>query len=306
MAVSPPADRTLATPGFQRATQIDEQKESVKVCPACEGTNLVQESSASSIWSCVNCGLLFTNPRPTEAFISENYCEGGYYAKFKPDEKWYGMWRRRVARVTQRLKSGRILDVSAGVGTAVHLLNQAGFQCSGTEISVEAIARAKELYGISLQHSYPEDIAVADGSLDGLMMWHVFEHLPFPGSSLKFLSRKIKRGGFLFIAVPNNSFHRLLAKPKYWMASRTKRLEALIPDVPYHQTYSEIHLIHFTPRSLRNVVEAAGFRVLELGIDNISLNPSRLKDVKHFVRNSLAKHAHLYGHKALFLCAQKL
>lgn len=299
-------DHGHGVPASERVKPIDPQKESVRVCPACEGTNLVQESVANSIWSCVDCRLFFTNPRPTEKFISENYCEGGYYARFKPDAKWYGMWNRRIARVTRRLKSGRILDVSAGVGTAVHLLNRAGFQASGTEISSEAIAKAMELYGISLQYSYPEDITVADESLDGLMMWHVFEHLPFPGSSLKFLSGKIKRNGFLFIAVPNNSFHRLLTKPKCWIASRAKRLEALIPDVPYHQTFSEIHLIHFTPRSLRNVVESAGFRVLELGLDNISLNPGKLKDLKHFVRNSIAKHAHLYAHKALFVCAQKL
>jgi len=294
------------TPYTQRVVNLDDQKEALQICPGCEGKSILQESAANNIWSCADCELLFTNPRPTERFIAENYCEGGYYARFQPDEKWRQMWLRRISRVTQRLRSGHILDVSAGVGTAVHLLNAAGFKCSGTEISSEAITRAQQLYGISLQQSYPESIALPNHSLDGLMMWHVFEHLPFPGSSLRFLSRKIKQNGFLFIAVPNNSFHRLLAQPKYWMASRTKKLEALIPAVPYHKTFSEIHLIHFTPRSLRNIVESAGFRVLELSIDNISLNPGPMKDIKHWVRNSLAKHANLYAHKALFLCAQKL
>ncbi len=287
-------------------SQVGDHKEALLVCPGCEGNQLNQESSENAIWSCKDCELLFTNPRPTERFIAENYCEGGYYANFQPDEKWRQMWLRRISRVTQRLSHGHVLDVSAGVGTALHLLSSKGFECTGTEISSEAIARARQLYGLSLQNSYPDDISLPDEFLDALMMWHVFEHLPFPGQSLKYLSRKIKKGGFLFIAVPNNSFDRLWTQPTYWLAPRKKRLEALIPSVPYFKTFSEIHLIHFTPESLRNLVESAGFRVLELGIDNISLNPGPFKDIKHWIRNSLAKSAGVFGHKALFLCAQKL
>lgn len=293
-------------PHAKHVVHLDNQKEALLICPGCEGKGLVQESSTNNIWSCTDCELLFTSPRPTERFIADNYCEGGYYARFQPDEKWRQMWLRRVARITQRLKSGRVLDISAGVGTAVHLLNEAGFQCSGTEISSEAVVRAQQLYGIYLQHCYPDSIKLPDESLDALMMWHVFEHLPFPGSSLRFLADKVKRNGFLFIAVPNNSTHRLLTRPKYWFATRNERLEYLIPDAPYHKTFAEIHLIHFTPRSLRNIVESAGFRVLELGIDNISLNPSPMKDIKYWIRNLLARNVGLFGHKALFLCAQKL
>jgi len=118
-------------------------------------------------------------------------------------------------------------------------------------------------------------------------------------------SPKIKRGGHLIIAVPNNSMQRLTFKPSYWLASREKKLRAIIEPIPYEKTFSEVHLIHFTPQSLLNILNKHGFSIKEISIDNISLNPRALKDIKYSVRNFAAKMFKYYGHKVLFVCATK-
>src|SRR5438445_819193 len=98
-------------------SSVREFQEFLEQCPGCGERRIVEESARNSVYSCTQCGLLFTNPRPTQEFVERNYCEGQYYAKFKPDHKWEGMWRRRVARVLSRASGGRVLDVGAGIGT---------------------------------------------------------------------------------------------------------------------------------------------------------------------------------------------
>lgn len=286
--------------------KLDDVRDKLLACPGCGGDHLKIESNQNNVTSCEDCGLIFNNPRPNDEFIQRNYCEGGYYANFMPDDKWVLMWRKRIARVQKYLKRGRVLDISAGVGTSIQTLKAAGFDASGTEISTEAIAKAKSLYNIDLQRCYPDDLVCEDESLDALMMWHVFEHLPFPGHTLKNLAKKIKTDGYLFIAVPNNSLQKLIFKPKYWFSSRKEKIEALVPDAPYKETFDEIHLIHFTPESLKAIVEQAGFKVVELTLDNVTVNPSVFKVVKHKIRCLLAQSFGLYAHEALFLCAKKI
>lgn len=275
-------------------------------CPGCASERLTVESQGSEICSCLDCTLLFTNPRPTQDFVAQNYSEGNYYARFVPDDNWVGMWNRRVARITRYLPRGRIFDISAGIGTQVHLLRKLGYDAQGSEISSEAIAKAASLYGINLVQGYVEDVCkVENGSLDAVTMWHVFEHLPNPGMALPKIRSMLKAGGWLFLAVPNNSMDRIRLLPKHWSTSRKERLEALIERVPYEKTFSEIHLIHFTPGSLANIVRRSGFEVVELSLDNISLRPSRAKDAKYAVRNFMARRFGFFGHKALFLAARK-
>ncbi|MCP5230844.1 MAG: methyltransferase domain-containing protein [Zoogloeaceae bacterium] len=281
-------------------------QELLATCPGCGGADLVEESDRNDIYSCNTCGLIFTNPRPSEQFVQQNYCEGGYYANFKPDDNWLGMWRRRIARVTRCVPGGgRVLDVSAGIGTGLMLLREQGYEIHGSELSTEAIGRAKSLYGIDLTRGYIEDLTFPPAHFDAITLWHVFEHLPYPARSLPRLVEMLKPGGHLIIAVPNNSQGRLALRPGKWSLSRARRLEALVDPVPYEQTFSEIHMIHFTPASLRHILENAGLEVREMSHDNISLRPSRGKDLKYAIRNLGARYLGIFMHKALFVCARK-
>ena len=260
--------------------------ETLDACPVCGGKRTDCEDAELQLWRCADCGVFFNNPRPTKTFIEKNYNEGDHYARFAPDEKWNRFWARRMDRVLKHKPRGPILDISAGIGTAVKQLRDRGLVCNGSEISKEAIARARELYGLELMEGYPEELALGRGSLGCLMMWHVFEHLPFPGRALVHLADKIASGGLLVIAVPNSSFARLAKHRKLWFAPRRAKLEALIGKIDYNIKFQEIHLIHFTPASLRRIVEAAGFTVLEHGVDNVL---SKWRDAKLPLRNLAAR-----------------
>jgi len=282
-----------------------EGMEVLQACPVCSGGSLALEAAPLDLWRCASCGVLFNNPRPSKEFIEKNYNEGDHYASFAPDEKWEQFWRRRLDRILEyRPPAAPMLDVSAGIGTAVRQLKDRGLDCMGSEISKEAIQRARTLYGLELIEGYPEELPLESGSLGCVMMWHVFEHLPFPGKTLAHLADKIMRGGLLVIAVPNNSLARMATKPRMWFAPREAKLEKIVGGrIDYGKKFQEIHLIHFTPASLRRILEAAGFAVVHYGVDNVL---SKWRDSKIPLRNFMARWFGLNDAPAMLMIAKKV
>jgi len=277
--------------------------EALSECPVCSASSPTQVSHSIGLWRCNACKVLFNSPRPTQEFIEQNYNEGEYYATFTPDQVWEDMWQRRLARVLEHGPRSPILDVSAGVGTSVKLLRERGFDCIGSEISKEALGRAKQVNGVELMEGYPEELPLKSASLGCIMMWHVFEHLPFPGRALAFLADKLAPGGLLVIAVPNAGLTRIWKRPKLWFASRDVKLEHLVGGrIDYSRKFQEIHLIHFSPPALRRVVVAAGFTVLHHGVDNVL---SRWRDRKIPMRNLAAKWLGFHDSPAQLLIARK-
>ena len=279
-----------------------DQIETLSGCPVCAASGASLASDSLALWRCASCGVLYNNPRPTQQFIEKNYNEGQYYATFTPDRVWEDMWQRRLARVLEHGPRSPILDASAGVGTTVKQLRAKGFDALGSEISKEALARAKRVNGVELIEGSPEELALKEGSLGCVMMWHVLEHLPFPGRTLRHLAGKITPGGLLVIAAPNAGMARLWKYPKLWFASRDAKLEKIVGRIDYDKKFQEIHLIHFPPPALRRVVEAAGFRVLHHGVDNTL---SVWRDSKIGPRNFLAKWLGFNDSPAQLLIARK-
>ena len=190
-----------------------------------------------------------------------------------------------------------------GVGTAVKMLAERGYDAVGSEISKEAVVRARTLYGIELMHGFAEQLSLEPLSLGCVMMWHVFEHLPFPRATLAHLAGKLRPGGLLVLAVPNNSLARIARYPKLWFAPRAAKLQKIVGGpIDFAKKFQEIHLIHFTPRSLRGTVERAGFRVRHLGLDNTL---SAMRDAKVPLRNFAARWLGFNDGPALFLVAEK-
>jgi len=279
-----------------------DQIETLSGCPVCAASGASLASDSLALWRCASCGVLYNNPRPTQQFIEKNYNEGQYYATFTPDRVWEDMWQRRLARVLEHGPRSPILDASAGVGTTIKQLRAKGFDALGSEISKEALARAKRVNGVELIEGSPEELALKEGSLGCVMMWHVLEHLPFPGRTLRHLAGKITPGGLLVIAAPNAGMARLWKYPKLWFASRDAKLEKIVGRIDYDKKFQEIHLIHFPPPALRRVVEAAGFRVLHHGVDNTL---SVWRDSKIGPRNFLAKWLGFNDSPAQLLIARK-
>lgn len=208
---------------------------------------------------CSRCGYRFLSPRPSQAEITQAYSAPEQYDSWlREDEGRRLMWRKRWELVKSHATGKRLLDVGAGLGTFLAEARDDGWEVSGTEVSKSAIAKARELFGIEISEGQLEEVSLK-GPYDVVTLWHVLEHLPSPSRGLDLARRLLRPGGLLVVAVPNDSNAR-------WRFQKLKNgafmpYEDLAPG-------KEIHLSHFTIAALRAAIEARGFRVTLITVDD--------------------------------------
>ncbi len=243
--------------------------EDLKQCAVCYSDHLGVFDKIGHIKICKGCGYKFTSPRiPAEkaiADVDQKY-EQEFFKGFDAAKAEH-IFLRRVGLVRKYLSRGTILDVGAGPGTFLYFLKSAGsYQLHGTEVSQACVAYAKNDLGVLLDQGILETIKYPDAFFDGVVLLHVFEHLPDPAGSLREVARILKPGGFVFIAVPNDS---LLGRKGYLKYALQKfvgmRKKLMYPDYVKEGNW---HLSHFTPPVLRKILGAAGFSVKEGAVDD--------------------------------------
>jgi 2-polyprenyl-3-methyl-5-hydroxy-6-metoxy-1,4-benzoquinol methylase len=233
-------------------------------CPLCnsECASVLLEAAdaapgASGLWfpvaQCQDCGLCYTNPRPSEntigQFYQENYpphCKIAKAHKRSPGA-WWRLWRN--ARIDPFEKEpvhgqGRLLDFGCGNGAFLERMKAQGWIVTGIDASASAVQRLRQERGLravvgSLPH--PE---LGDNSFDVITMRHSLEHVHRPLEVLRAAHRLLEPGGLLVVSTPN-----IDSLPYKWFGRHWWGL-----DLPRHLT-------HFTPDTLQLMLARAGFDV---------------------------------------------
>jgi len=235
-------------------------------CILCTSQQINYLDRTYGFMKCSACGLVFDNPRPTQATIAEHYSKPEQY------DEWFALlkarqrlWRRRIRKVRRHAVPGSLLDVGAGIGEFLSVARPFFTEVTGTEISTSAISFASENFGLSLLQGTVESLPQLR-PVDNLTMFHVLEHVASPKSTLERCYGLVKPGGRLFVCVPND----VRAWPSRLRALKSRirpNGKSAITGLPRWEETTEIHLSHFTARSLTFGVVAAGFRVLFLRND---------------------------------------
>jgi 2-polyprenyl-3-methyl-5-hydroxy-6-metoxy-1,4-benzoquinol methylase len=167
----------------------------------------------------------------------------------------------------RHVPAGRLLDVGCGNGRFVAWARLTGWDACGVERDPVAAAIAHRLSGCRIHPSLAELRAelrtrtAAEAAFDVITLNHVLEHVPDPAALLGEIHTLLKPGGKFHIGVPNwNSWTRHLFGST-WFALEPSR-----------------HLVMFTPRRLRRLVEDSGF-IVE------SVATSSLREHAHFAAN---------------------
>jgi 2-polyprenyl-3-methyl-5-hydroxy-6-metoxy-1,4-benzoquinol methylase len=244
-----------------------QQFETVAACDLCGATSFRPVDRSADVVQCRACSFRFVTPRPTQQEIARAYSAPGQYdAWIAVDEARRRLWQRRWVRIRDRRGPGRLLDIGAGLGTFLDFARRDGWQVEGTEVSETAIAYAHDRYDITLRRGQVDDLDLPAGGYDVVTLWHVIEHVPSPGSTLAACRRLLAPGGLLVMAMPNDgAAAHALSIPRRALARIRRR-----PNSRYARLVpgAESHLSHFTPGSLRRRLEASGFVVDELGVDD--------------------------------------
>ncbi len=206
------------------------------------------------LWRCAGCDFLFTQdpPKPEdvgryyqgEEYISHSDNQDGLVNKLYHHARDF-MLGRKYALVKQVAKGKRLLDYGTGTGYFTDYMVRKGFQAQGIEIDEGARKYGREKFGIKVDAPVALFDELAPDSFDVISLWHVLEHLYDPKKYLKRFNELLDEHGKLIIAVPNHKSTDAAAYGADWAAY----------DVPRH-------LWHFSPLTMRKMVEMAGFRVV--------------------------------------------
>ena len=191
------------------------------------------------VGQCVYCQIMHQKLHMTEEKIDEFY-KNMYHDEFQhnrhtPDYKEryqhdYDIALKKETATKQYLK-GRILDVGAGNGAYVDALHDMGYDSWGLEI-------ASFIDNNRIHKSWDDLIT----KFDTIVFNDVFEHFVDPIKKLKFLKKRLNKGGHIIIDFPN-----------FWV------------DEGLHHWKIVEHLWFFTEDDIIDLMSKNGF--LHLGTD---------------------------------------
>lgn len=273
-------------------------------CPMCfsresEFVTAPIGAGESTVVECADCRMMFTSPRPSAESFDEHYPPDYPQHNLKPRKRrWHTplreMWQRWLLR-SYRGYSGesrgrirataferlarpfldaytpplhgqrRLLDVGCGVGDYLDRMRRLGWTALGVERSPRASAVARSHFGAPvLEADFPR-VDLPPNSFDLVTAWQVLEHLDRPRQALAKMGELLAPGGRLMLTVPNCDGWAAHCFGPSWIGW----------DAPRHVT-------HFTPTTLRMMLEAEGFSILHLG----TLSQSGW--IRHSARRALA------------------
>lgn len=267
-----------------------------KVCPYRQ-YGIADDTSGEfyELWKCKSCALVFTVPQPTQEFLTKLYSDDQYYsyqkvlipsvtigggwiarlkkwAKERVLDHYYGYgWRQdgfrsgaisqamgfimrrwpkedviALRRILPYVKGGKHLDIGCGSGRYVHWMRQHGWDSQGIEISATAVKNAREA-GLSVRQTTLLEAGFPANQFDLITAWEVLEHLPRLSDNLSEISRILKEGGKFVGSVPNIESWEAELFGRKWQGL----------EIPYH-------LYHFSPKSLKCVLEEARLQLYKL------------------------------------------
>jgi len=219
------------------------------------------------VLQCEVCSLVFVYPIPDRTELEDHY-DDRYYCDWinSQKESRIRMWIQRLNGLQRFPSRGKLLDVGCGEGTFLQLAKDGGWQISGTEVSTYAAKYAAKVSGADIFCGELPDAGYPKKSFDVVTMWHVLEHVRDPNGYLKEVHRILKLDGLLVIAVPNRNdlvmqiAYRVIKRRKMKLFSKDER---------------EVHLYHFSARTIKAYLDKTGFEPLRLSPDFGIIEPSK-------------------------------
>lgn len=220
------------------------------LCGSEENEVFTQEESFGfplTYYQCENCGLVFQSTEESRAsdpgFYAETYRKI-YQSSEEPTAKDIWVQEHRAEHLVRLIHAKgidapeRILDIGASTGILLEAFERKyNSDITGVEPG-EAYRAYAEEKGINMFDSLESLIMSRPEKFDLVSLIHVLEHLPDPVGTLQKIRKELlSENGVLLIEVPN--FY-------------------------VHDSYELAHLACYTPHTLEQAVNQAGFRLVSL------------------------------------------
>lgn len=227
----------------------EHERVTCRVCGSQQGKAVRHRAD---IVQCADCQTVYLRTRLTKDAMRrlyQSYADGGSHMALPnsvAEAERNGLTRdyflKEILEFTE--PSGRFLDVGCGWGAFLLNARKKGFAPQGIELTRKCVQYANESLQIPVVDTQLIETDLAAASLRVVTMNHVLEHLPEPRAALAKVWESLEPGGMFCGIVPNfdSACSTRLQDDWYWL------------DPQYHYT-------HFTPATLRKLLESAGFVV---------------------------------------------
>jgi len=162
--------------------------------------------------------------------------------------------RPRVNSIMASKPAGRILDIGCGSGFFLVCAKEHNWDTYGTEVSEAAIGYARDILGLNVYEGNLESLELQEGFFVVVTIYHTLEHVGNPKRLLLAVRRVMKDKGLLVIEVPNAASFEAHYQGKKWEGWA-------LP----------VHFFHFSPQSLRMLLERCGFLMLKMEFSTSSI-----------------------------------
>ena len=226
-----------------------------------------------SLFACKSCDSIFLNPVLSYQELEKYYSSGRYYSLEKIKNKnnskkikfklmlykiYFDFKKRHIFKrfIFSPLKfnlqgtiidkNKRLLDIGCGSGQFLYEMQVLGLNVQGIEPG-NFDQEGNKKYKLRIKKSDLINTNYPRESFHIITMNHVLEHLNKPQENIKEVYRILKKDGIFMVAVPNNRSLAYKIFGKNW-----------------HQLDVPRHLINYSDKSLKILLEKNGFKILNV------------------------------------------
>lgn len=245
------------------------------VCNNCESSRRVIVTTGSeheydnttddvfTVVRCVDCGLVYLNPRPDISELSTIY-PPNYYAYnleegYDQAQRGNIYYKLRYALICRGLQAAlsllqqrqiKLLDIGCADGHVLNWFTQVPayeIETWGVDMNADAVAKACARGHKAIAGRF-EDVELPRNSFDFIWASHVIEHVPDPKLFTKKAFDILKPGGIFWFWTPNiNSIDAKWFQKEHWGAYHFPR-----------------HWFFYSPDTVRRLAQATGFELVHI------------------------------------------
>ena len=224
------------------------------LCPLCgAGTACAFDKDGFRFRVCSTCGHLFLLlPTPEQ--------EAEYYRRPEIHDHYvyhyYRAWHRRRARqdlafIERFQPPGTVLDVGCSYGFFLEAARAADWKGVGLETAPLPADHARRQSGLEVHSAGIAQAPLEPGSFDLVCFLDSFEHHVAPAEALAAAARWLKRGGRIYLKLPNLRSLTYRLSGKEWSA-----------------IFGPGHPHYYSPANLRRLLEQSGYEIEHLATNS--------------------------------------
>ena len=216
----------------------------------------------TAIVRCRKCSHQYPNPMPfPKVGLEEVYVDADEYFSGHDVELKKKNALRLMQEFEQKLgRRGKFLDVGCGAGELLWAAKESQWEVEGVDPSKEFVEIGLERFGVQGRITTLKEANFPNNYFDAVAMSSLIEHLYEPFETLCEVHRVLRPDGLLWFDAPNEDGLYMQFGNLYMRLQGKDWVVVMAPTFPPY------HVQGFNPKSLRKLLDRAGFKCKEMEI----------------------------------------